>query len=89
MTAYNKFPNDNSQKYYAQIQELPGQEENNSSSQKEQFRYHGTPVKITQGLAGSTLKKWKTWNMGVYITQTQGTDLQPRISCASKLTILS
>ena len=56
------------------------------AAKKKSFRYQETTVRITQGLAASTLKEQKAWNS---ISQNaRGLGLQPRIDYPARLTII-
>ena len=55
------------------------------TAKKKPFRYQRTTVRITQGLAASTLMDWKAWNIIFWKAREQG--LQPRINYPAKLTI--
>ena len=69
----------------AKFKSFPVKEKILQEARKRQFRYQGTPIRITQDLAASTLKDHKAWNM--ILRKARELDLQPRMTYPSKLTI--
>uniref|UniRef100_A0A5F8G9K0 L1 transposable element RRM domain-containing protein n=1 Tax=Monodelphis domestica TaxID=13616 RepID=A0A5F8G9K0_MONDO len=69
----------------AKFQSFQAKEKILQEARKRQFRYKGTPIRVTQDLAISTLNDCKAWNM--IFRKSRELGLQPRISYPSKLTI--